>query len=230
MRTGNVTSPSRCSYSTVSASPDLAVLTVERRLPRGAPPRFEEGVQDAGPHTGMGGVVQMTGHHRLMRVVGKLIEDLALLENELEQSSLPSAAAHRVEQGQIGEVRPFQQQRPQRDRTTDVVGDDAGPRQAPVAQKRLEVHGVRRQAEVLALALLRLSETEMVEDEDLAVQRERRRDVPPQEGRIRGAVHQHDRVAFAQHRPPHDPVGCGELFVQRPIHGRLPFDRIRRSS
>jgi hypothetical protein len=48
------------------------------------------------------------------------------------------------------------------------VGDDAGAGQLPVVEELGEVPRVSRQAEVLALALVRLPEAEMVDDEDRA--------------------------------------------------------------
>lgn len=48
------------------------------------------------------------------------------------------------------------------------MGDDAGAGQLPVVEELGEVPRVSRQAEVLALALVRLPEAEMVDDEDRA--------------------------------------------------------------
>ncbi len=174
----------------------------------------------------MRGVPQMGGDERFVRVARKPSEDLRVLQEELEESPLPRPSAHRVEEGQVPVAPLLQQQGAQRHRPADVVRHDAGAGQAPVVEEPGEVLRVGRQAQVLALALLGLAEAEMVEEEDLAGTGERGSDVPPQEGGVRGAVHQHEGVSAAQGPPPDHSSGRLERLVQCPVHRRSPLSSV----
>lgn len=161
---------------------DLAVLAVEGGLSGFAAPGGEERVEDRWSVAEVRGVAHVTGDQFLVGVARELMEDLGVFQDELEEAAFPLAAAHGVEQGEVLEVRSFQQGAPQRDRAADVVSHDAGVGQFPVVEELGEVSGVRGQAEVLALALFGLAEAEQVEYVDPPRLGECGREVAPEEG------------------------------------------------
>lgn len=198
---------------------ELAVLAVVGGLAVGAEPRREERLEHPGSEPEMGGVAQVRGDQGFVGVAGQLSEDVRLGADLGEQTALPGAAADGVEEGEVAVADAVDQYGAQRDGSADVVGDDARELQLPVPKERGQATALGGQAEILALNRLGGAVAEVVEDLHGVPRRERGGDVTPQERRVRGPVHEHDRRSRPDPCPPHEALVGLEPLGQGPVHG-----------
>ena len=158
----------------------LRDLPYERSPSRIRRPRFDEHREVLIPQAARTRTPDIGFDHAAMDGGRDLLENLGVISHETEEGRTPRREGDNIHEPQRGVASPMAQSSPQRDRTADVVRDNARPLETPVIQQRREQLGLHTDVDSMIRMHRRLSVSGHVPQVDGVGSRERVCDRTPQ--------------------------------------------------